>query len=85
MTTQSAKRPLTRADFDFLQPDTGVQAVIARVGEPDLKVDSGIYLLQYNLVKGGMMGLTFTDPDRLELVVYYDSSGGWQVLFQAEV
>jgi len=63
---------LTRSDFDFLQLGMTYQEVVARVGEADRDVGSGIHLMAYDLSDGTQLVLSFPSLDNLIAVHLYD-------------
>lgn len=63
---------LSRSDFDFLQLGMSYQEIIARVGEADQDVGSGISIMAYDLSDGTRLMLSFPSLDNLSAVYLYD-------------
>lgn len=81
---QKDQRRLTLTDFGFLGRGSSLDEMIARIGEPDRYIGSGLILLEYDLVNGGMVGLTFSDQNTLQIAVYYRPDGETVVLFERQ-
>ena len=63
---------MSRSDFDFLRLGMSYQEVVARVGEADRDVGSGIHIMVYDLSDGTQIMLSFPSLDRLIAVHLYD-------------
>ena len=63
---------LSRSDFEFLRLGMSYQEVVARVGEADRDVGSGLSLMVYDLSDGTQLMLSFPSPDNLIAVHLYD-------------
>ena len=63
---------LSRTDFDFLRLGMSYQEVVARVGEADRDVGSGINIMVYDLSDGTQLMLSFASLDNLMAVHLYD-------------
>ena len=63
---------LSRSDFDFLRLRMSYQEVVARIGEADRDVGSGIHILVYDLSDGTQFMLSFASLDNLMAVHLYD-------------
>jgi len=63
---------MSRSDFDFLRLGMSYQEVVARVGEADRDVGSGIHIMVYDLSDGTQLMLSFPSLDNLVAVHLYD-------------
>jgi hypothetical protein len=63
---------MSRSDFDFLRLGMSYQEVVARVGDADREVGSGIHILVYDLSDGTQFMLSFPSLDSLMAVHLYD-------------
>ena len=63
---------MSRSDFDFLRLRMSYQEVVARVGEADRDVGSGIHIMVYDLSDGTQLMLSFASLDNLMAVHLYD-------------
>src|SRR4030065_2334488 len=63
---------MSRSDFDFLRLGMSYQEVVARVGEADRDVGSGINIMVYDLSDGTQLMLSFPSLDNLMAVHLYD-------------
>jgi hypothetical protein len=73
-TPQGSSRTL--ADFSFLQLGMSYNEVVARVGEPDRDIGSGMYVYVYTLSDGSELNLSFASLDHLlSALVYHPQDG----------
>src|SRR3989304_1407811 len=63
---------VSRSDFDFLRLGMSYQEVVARIGEADRDVGSGINIMVYALSDGTQLMLSFPSLDNLMAVHLYD-------------
>src|SRR4030042_1963427 len=63
---------MSRSDFDFLRLGMSYQEVVARVGQADRDVGSGVHIMVYDFSDGTQLMLSFPSLDNLIAVHLYD-------------
>ena len=74
-TQQGTSKPAL-SDFDFLQLGMEYDEVVARVGEADRDVGSGVHLMVYDLENGTELILSFPSLSSLGAAFIYDPESG---------
>jgi hypothetical protein len=84
LTMRESQRKLTLSDFEFLEPGMNMDEIVARLGEPDRTVGSGLYKPVYFVSGGGVVFLEFgIGRSNLRLAVYDSGDGVESVLVES--